>query len=157
VRELDLSFDEIVHELLSTVDAIGATRVVLDSLSGLELALTPDYQEEFRESLYRLSTVLRTKGVTVLMTSELEDNFQELRLGSHGSGVLVDAIVLQRFVEAQCALHTVITVAKVRGSRHSRDFRTFDVTEQGIVIGSGPAPFDGVLRGSARMREPDEW
>ena len=156
VRDLDLSFDEIVHELLSTIDAIGATRLVLDSLSGFELAMTPDYRDDFRESLYRLSTVLRTKGVTVLLTSELEDRFNELILGSNGSGVLVDAIVLQRFVEAQCALHTLISVVKVRGSRHSRDFRTFEVTDDGIVIGDGPAPFDGVLHGTARMREPDE-
>lgn len=156
VRDLDLSFDEIVHELLAAIDAVGATRVVLDSLSGLELALGPEDRNDYRESLYRLSTVLRAKGVTVLMTCEMEDHYQQLRLGAHGSGVLVDAIVLQRFVEAQCALHTLISVVKVRGSRHSRDFRTFEITDEGIVIGAGPAPFDGVLHGTARLREPDE-
>ncbi|CAN7221013.1 RAD55 family ATPase [Massilia sp. LjRoot122] len=156
VRELDLSFDEIVHELLSTIDAVGATRVVLDSLSGFELVMTSEYRDNFRESLYRLSTVLRAKGVTVLMTSEQEDRFQQLSLGPHGSGVLVDAIILQRFVEAQCQLHTLISVVKVRGSRHSRDFRSFEITDQSIVIGTGPAAFDGVLHGTTRMREPGE-
>jgi circadian clock protein KaiC len=156
VRELDLSFDEIIYELLQTIDATKASRVVLDSLSGFELALAPGYRAEFSESLYRLSTVLRSKGVTVLMTCELEDNYQQLQLGSYGSGILVDAIIVQRFVEMQCTLHTLISVIKVRGARHSREFRTFDITEQGIVIGDGPAPFDGVLRGSARMLEPDE-
>lgn len=152
VRELDLSFDEIVHELLATIDAVGATRVVLDSLSGFELALGPEDRDDFRELLYRLSTVLRAKGVTVLMTCELDDHYEELRLGTHGSGVLVDAIILQRFVEAQCALHTLIAVVKVRGSRHSRDFRTFEIGDEGIVIGQEAAPFDGVLHGTVRMR-----
>ncbi|QOY93827.1 AAA family ATPase [Massilia sp. UMI-21] len=156
VRELDLSFDEIMHELLGTIEAVGATRVVLDSLAGFELALGPEDRNDFRESLYRLSTVLRANGVTIMMTSEVPDSYQELRLGAHGGGVLVDAIVLHRYVEAQCRLHTVISVVKVRGSRHSRDFRSFEITDDGIVIGTEPAPFDGVLHGSARMREPGE-
>ncbi|MEH6436518.1 ATPase domain-containing protein [Massilia sp. DD77] len=150
--ELDLSSDEVLYELLQLIDAKGATRVVLDSLAGFDLTVAPEYREELRETLYRLATVLGARGVTVLMTSELEDRYQELRLSPYGSGALVDAVIMQRYVESQCELQTLISVIKVRGSRHSRQLRSFEITDEGIVIGDGPAPFDGVLTGRANPR-----
>jgi circadian clock protein KaiC len=153
VHALDLSVDEMLHELSNMIDAIGATRVVLDSLSGFELAMAPEYREDFRESLYRMATVLGAKGVTVLMTSEMEDRYQELRFNPYGSAVLADAVIMQRYVESQSELRTVISVIKVRGRRHSRQIRTFEIGEDGkITIGDGPAPFDGVLLGSPQAR-----
>jgi circadian clock protein KaiC len=153
VHALDLSVDEMLHELSNLIDATGATRVVLDSLSGFEVATAPEYREDFRESLYRTATVLGAKGVTVLMTSELEDRYQELRFSSYGSEVLVDAIIMQRYVESQSELRTVISVIKVRGRKHSRQIRTFEIGDEGtITVGDGPAPFDGVLLGRPQAR-----
>jgi len=153
VRALDLSVDEMLHDLLAMIESMGATRVVLDSLSGFEMALAPENREDFRDALYRMSTVLGARGVTVLMTSELEDRYEELRFSPYGSGVLVDVIIMQRYVESQCEMHTLISVIKVRGSKHSRQLRRFEITDDGIVVGDKPAPFDGVLRGMPRLRE----
>ena len=146
MRTLDLSVDETLHELILMIDKTGATRVVLDSLSGFELALAPEFREDFRESLYRMNTVLSEKGVSLLMTSELEDRATELRFSPVGSAFLVDAIVMQRYVESEAELHTVISVIKVRGSSHSRQLREFRITDDGIEIGTGPAPFKNMLR-----------
>ncbi|HEY0488753.1 MAG TPA: ATPase domain-containing protein [Telluria sp.] len=147
VRTLDVSVDETLHELVQMIDSTNATRVVLDSLSGFELALAPEFREDFRESLYRMTTVLSEKGVTLLMTSELEDRFTDFRFSSYGNSFLVDAIIVQRFIEWQAQLKTIISVVKVRGSAHSRDLRCFDITDQGIVIGDGPAPYGDILLG----------
>ena len=57
------------------VQRLGATRVVIDSLSGFEVALAPSYREDFRESLYRLVGALTATGVTVLMTAEVIDPY----------------------------------------------------------------------------------
>lgn len=154
VRALDLSTDEMLHELITMIDSMGATRVVLDSLSGFEMALAPEDREDFRDSLYRMTTVLGSKGVTILMTSELEDRYQELRFSPYGSGVLVDVVIMQRYVESQCEMHTLISVIKVRGSKHSRQIRRFAITDEGIVIGDQAAPYDGVLLGNAQLRQP---
>jgi circadian clock protein KaiC len=153
VRALDLSVDEMLHELIMMIDSMGATRVVLDSLSGFELAMAPEYREDFRESLYRMVTVLGAKGVTVFMTTELEDRFQELRFSPYGSAVLVDAVIMQRYVESQSEMNTVISVVKVRGSKHSRQIRSFDIDDDGTIrIGNGPSPFNGVLLGNPQTR-----
>ena len=71
-REPDLSIDEIVLLILTEVRRLKATRVVLDSLTGFELALAPSFRTDFRESLLGLVTALGRAGVSVLLTSELE-------------------------------------------------------------------------------------
>jgi circadian clock protein KaiC len=153
MRALDLSVDEMLHELSGMIDATGATRVVLDSLSGFKLAMASEYREDFRESLYRMAMVLGAKGVTILMTSEIEDRYQELRFSRYGGSVLADAVIMQRYVESQSELHTVISVIKVRGRKHSRQIRTFEIGDDAtITIGDGPAPFDGVLLGSPQAK-----
>ena len=47
VRPLDLSVDETLYAIQTAVDKVGAKRVVLDSISGLEAALAPAFKEDF--------------------------------------------------------------------------------------------------------------
>ena len=65
-RPLDLSIDEMLNEIIETVHRLNARRVVIDSLSGFELALAPTFREDFRESLYRMVTVLTGMGITMI-------------------------------------------------------------------------------------------
>ncbi len=44
LRPLDLSVDETMEELAAAVKEVGATRVVIDSLMGFELALAPSFR-----------------------------------------------------------------------------------------------------------------
>src|SRR6185369_478690 len=104
LRPLDLSVDETMEEIANAVNRTGATRVVIDSLMGLELALAPTFREDFRESLYRMVGALVDLGVTVVMTAELVDSYTELRLSPHGISFLTDAIILQRYIEIEGAI-----------------------------------------------------
>jgi circadian clock protein KaiC len=99
VRPLDLSIDETLTSIREAVLRIGAKRAVIDSLSGLELALAPTFREDFRESLYRMVAVLTGMGITMMMTAELEDSYTDLRFSPHGTAFLTDAIVMQRYIE----------------------------------------------------------
>jgi circadian clock protein KaiC len=153
VRTLDLSVDETLHELVLLIEQTKATRVVLDSLSAFELALAPEFREDFRESVYRMTSVLNEKGVTLLMTAELEDSFTELRFSPNGSAFLADCIVMLRYVESEAQLRTLISVIKVRGSKHSRQFRVFEIGADTIEIGDGPAPYAGILRGCPQQEQ----
>ena len=71
LRPLDLSVDEMLAEIHRAVRRLGATRVVIDSLSGFEIALAPTFRTDFRESLYRLVGALTAMGVTIFMTAEV--------------------------------------------------------------------------------------
>ena len=99
LRPLDLSIDETLVEIQNAVKRLGAKRAVIDSLSGLELALAPTFREDFRESLYRMMGALTGLGVTVMATVELEDSYTDLRFSPQGIAFLTDAIIIQRYVE----------------------------------------------------------
>src|SRR6185436_12963900 len=101
LRPLDLSIDEALQELREAVERVGAKRAVIDSLSGLELALAPTFREDFRESLYRMIGALTGSNVTVMSTVELADSYTDLPFSPHGQRIafLTDAIVMQRYLE----------------------------------------------------------
>lgn len=153
-RSLDLSIDEIVQHLVTVIHRMKATRVVIDSLSGFELAVAPTFREDFRESLFRMIAVLSNLGVTVLMISELEDRYTDLRFSPYGSAFLTDAIIVQRYVELESRLQRMMAVVKVRGSAHSKHIRQYEISDEGILIGSAIVDHEGLLGGRPRGR-PD--
>jgi circadian clock protein KaiC len=144
---LDLSLDEILHETVAMIRRMKAKRVVIDSLSGFEMALASMFRDDFRESLHRLVAALTDMGVTVLMTTEMEDRYAELRFSSYGNAFLADAILMQRYIELKGKLRRVLTVVKVRGSAHSHDIRFYDISSDGITIGAGLDEYEGILSG----------
>jgi circadian clock protein KaiC len=146
-RAPDLSLDEILSSLMAAIDRTGATRVVIDSLSGLELGLAPTFREDFRESLGRLVMALSAVGVTVLMTSELEDRYTDLRFSPYGTAFMTDAIVVHRYIEVESRLRRVMAVVKVRGSAHSDELREYTVDDSGLVIGELLRDQEGLLGG----------
>ena len=146
-RVADLSIDEVMFLLLREIRRLGASRVVIDSLSGLELVLAPTFREDFRELLSTLVTTLAGLGVTVLMTSELEDRFTDLRFSPYGTAFMTDAIIVQRYIEVDSRLRRVMAVVKVRASAHSDELREFSIDADGIHIGDALADQEGLLGG----------
>jgi circadian clock protein KaiC len=146
-RPLDLSIDEMLNEIVETIHRLKARRLVIDSLSGFELALAPTFREDFRESLYRMVAVLTGMGITMMMTAELEDSYTDLRFSPHGTAFLTDAIIMQRYIELKGQLQRVMAVVKVRGSAHSKDLRAFEIANEGIVMGDALGGYEGLLTG----------
>jgi circadian clock protein KaiC len=153
LRPLDLSIDETLLELQSAVKRLGAKRAVIDSLSGLELALAPTFRDDFRESLYRMMGALTGLGVTVMATVELQDTYTDLRFSPAGISFLTDAIIIQRYVEMGGQLRRALAVVKVRSSAHGKDLREYEISPEGrIVLGRTLHDYDGLLTGSPTLR-----
>lgn len=149
LRPLDLSIDETMLALREAVLRIGAKRAVIDSLSGLELALAPTFREDFRESLYRMVGALTALGVTVMSTVELADSYTDLRFSPHGIAFLTDAILMQRYVEIDGQLRRALSVVKIRASQHSKDLREYDINSEGLlVVGKKIEGYGGILTGT---------
>ncbi|MBI5275086.1 MAG: AAA family ATPase [Burkholderiales bacterium] len=151
-RAPGLSVDEIATLLIDEMRRLKASRVVIDSLSGFELALAPTFREDFRESLSRMVSALANTGATVLMTSELEDRYDDLRFSPYGTAFLTDAIIVQRYIEVDSRLQRVLAVAKVRDSAHSNELRRFTIDAEGIRIGSMLDGYEGLLGGRPTRR-----
>jgi circadian clock protein KaiC len=146
-RALDLSIDSTLYDTSEMIKRMKAKRVVIDSLSGLELALAPTYREDFRDSMYRMISVLTGLGVTVLVTSELEDRYFDLRFSSYGTAFLTDAIILERYVQLESEVRRCIAVVKVRNSDHSKELREFMIRKGRLVIGDTIEGYEGLLVG----------
>ncbi len=154
-RSLDLSIDETLYDLIAMIEKLKAKRVVLDSLSGFELALAPEFHEDYRESLYRMISVLTAMGITVLMTAEVEDRYTDLRFSTYGNAFLADAIILQRYIEIGGQFKRAMSVVKVRGSAHSKDIRLFDIDGDDIQIGPTLSQYEGILSGHPTLPRLD--
>ncbi len=146
-RALDLSIDQTLHDLIAMITRMKAKRVVIDSLSGYQLALAPEFREAFRGSLYRMIAELTNMGITILMIAELEDRYTDLRFSPYGSAFLADAIIVQRYIELDGQFKRVCSVVKVRGSEHSKDIRLFDIIDQGIMLGETLTEYVGITSG----------
>ncbi len=152
-RASDLSIDEILGQLLSEIQRLGASRVVIDSLSGFELSLAPTFREDFRESLAQLVMTLAAAGVTVLMTSELEDRYTDLRFSPYGTAFMTDAIIVQRYIEVDSQLLRMLAVVKVRASAHSNKLCQYHIDAEGIRMGETLTDLEGLLGGRPRRKQ----
>ncbi len=147
LRPLDLSVDETLHEILEAVKENGATRVVIDSLSGFEIALAPAFRVDFRESLYRLVGALTATGVTVFTTAEITGAYPEVTFTSERVSFITDDIIVQRYVEIEGEILTVLSIMKMRGSQHSREFLLYEINKNGAVVGGPLMGYHGIMSG----------
>ena len=156
LRPLDLSVDEALQDIRDRVNATGARRVVIDSLSGFEAALAPSFRQDFRESFYRLLVSLTSLGVTVLSTVEIAEASDYLRFSPYNISFLTDDIVALRYVELDGKLQKVLSIIKMRGSDHSRELREYTIGSNGLEVGEALSGYRGIITGVPQALDPDE-
>jgi hypothetical protein len=64
------------------------------------------------------------------------------------------ALISQRYVEIEGELQTVLAVVKMRGSNHRREFRTYEITDAGVLLGESLRDYDGITTGVPTRRLP---
>lgn len=154
LRPLDLSVDETFDEIRAAVRETGATRVVIDSISGFEMALAPAFRMDFRESLYRLIGALTELGVTIFSTVEVVPGREGpgLQLTGYQVSFLTDDILSQRYVEIEGVLHKALMVVKMRSSDHSREFRLYELTGSEVRITGALHDYDDIMAGTPKRQ-----
>ena len=45
-----------------------------------------------------------------------------------------------------------MAVVKMRGSNHSHEFRRYEVTSKGVIVGGALTEYDGILTGTPTLR-----
>jgi circadian clock protein KaiC len=152
LRPLDLSADELLYQVQQAVSEVGASRLVIDSLNGVELALSPTFREDFRESLYRVVGHLSRGGVSLMLTVEIVESFEDIRFSPHAISFLAQNVLLLRYVEIESRLRRMLAVVKMRRSRHSTVMREFEIGARGLVMLDPLSEYQGILSGVARRR-----
>jgi len=121
------------------------------TVDGFELALAPDFRQDFRESLYRLVGALTGTGITVLMTMEIVQTTSELRFSPYIISFLSDDIILLRHVEIAGHLRKSLAVIKMRNSDHSKELWLYDITGQGLIVRQSLQNSHGTGAGTATL------
>ncbi|MBI2953850.1 MAG: AAA family ATPase [Chloroflexi bacterium] len=152
LRPLDLSVDEVLARVHDTVRRLDAKRVVINSISGFQLGISPSDEPEFREALYRIVATLSGEGVTTVMTTEIPNVFGELRISPEHVSFLADNIIVLRYAEIESQLRKVMMVVKMRTSKHDKDLRQYQINERGIVVERPFTEYSGVLSGIPTLR-----
>jgi circadian clock protein KaiC len=153
-RSLGLSIEEVVDNLLNAIDTLQTKRLVIDSLSTLELVIAPEFRHNFMEAMYRMVANLTARGVTILITTEPAAQYGEAKFVSSDKAFLTDAVVALRFFESDGELKRMIMVPKVRGSTHSTEMRQFTITDNGLVIGNTLRNYGNIVSGQATKQPP---
>jgi circadian clock protein KaiC len=154
-RLLDLTVEELIDELIQTLQRTGAKRLVIDSLSEFSLYMAPEYHADLRLAVFRMLSEVARLGVSAVVTIGLNDVFTDLRFGEANIPFLTDAIVALRYAEVDGRLQKFMSVVKVRGCGHSTDLCAYRITDEGLEVDELPTDVVGVLGGGgARSLAP---
>jgi circadian clock protein KaiC len=135
---VDLYVDQWVYELLDAIERTGARRVMVDSLG--DLAFAAGDEARYREYLYSLVQRCSRLGISLLMTLELGELFQLVRLSEAGVSHLSDNVLVLQYLRQQSEVRRSVTVIKTRASLHQPRIRLFTITSEGIALeGESPA------------------
>lgn len=131
--EMANSLQTIRSELPRLIDNFGATRLVLDSVSLLEMM----YEDRAtrRNEIFDFTKSLKQSGVTTLMTSEASE---ESPYTSRHKIVeyLTDAVFVLQYVRPSDFRETrlAIEIQKIRDAHHSRETKPYEITNDGLNV-----------------------
>jgi KaiC domain protein len=131
--EMANSLGSIQNDLPRLVDSFGADRLVLDSVSLLEMMY--DSTQKRRSQVFNFTRSLKDAGVTTMLTSEAStDNPYVSR---HGIvEYLADAVFVLQYVRPSDFRETrlAIEIQKIRDANHSRETKPYELTSEGISV-----------------------
>jgi KaiC domain protein len=131
--EMANSLASIRNELPELIREFGADRLVLDSVSLLEMMY--DRPAERRSEVYQFSKSLKEAGVTTLVTSEASS---DTAYGSRYGIIeyLADAVFILQYVRASDFQETrlAVEIQKIRDANHSRETKPYEITDEGLSV-----------------------
>jgi KaiC domain protein len=131
--EMANSLSSIRNDLPRLIDDFGADRLVLDSVSLLEMMY--DDTASRRSEVFDFTRSLKQAGVTTMLTSEAsEDNAYASR---HGIvEYLTDAVFILQYVRPSDFRETrlAVEIQKIRDANHSRETKPYEITNDGISV-----------------------
>jgi circadian clock protein KaiC len=146
---LEWEADTMVAKILDDLRRTQGTRLILDSIIGLEQTIFE--KERAASFLNALVVELRSLGVTTVMTKEVSKLVgPELDFSDTPITVAIENFIFLRFVELRGRLHRILSVLKMRDSEYDGDVREFTVSESGFRVLAPVNSAEGLLTGQAR-------
>ena len=130
--EMANSLDNIQAELPQLIRDFGADRLVLDSVSLLEMMY--DNQAKRRTEVFDFTRSLKKAGVTTFLTSEASES--NPYASRHGIiEYLTDAVFVLQYVRGETQeTRLAVEIQKIRNANHSREKKPYEMTEDGLSV-----------------------
>ncbi|MGC9205169.1 MAG: ATPase domain-containing protein [Candidatus Micrarchaeia archaeon] len=130
-------FGKVVSDIEGIVSSSKATRVVIDSLSLLDILINDPMA--YRRSMLALITNLKRMGVTSILTSELSTP-EKSKLEFRPEFFIFDGIILMYQIGEQDKRSLDVEVIKMRGNNHSFVTTPYEITPKGFKLFAAEAP-----------------
>jgi circadian clock protein KaiC len=128
------------------LDAFKPATTVIDPISAFRGS-----ESEVHSVLLRMVDILKTKGITAVMT-RLKAEEEQIAGGDQGIPSLIDTWVSLGALETNGERNRGLYVLKSRGMSHSNQIREYQITSHGIQLLDVYRSVGGVLVGSARRQ-----
>ena len=133
-------------QLRSIIEEIGAKRVLIDGIYGFQPALETSI--ELREHIHLLADFLKSRNITTIFTNEQTDLSGKLTIAGNGTSYVMDSIIMLRYVEISSEMRKAISVLKMRGSKHDKEIREFEIGDNGIEVKLPFSDYSGIMSGT---------
>ena len=130
----------IKSELPEFIKSFGATRIVIDSVSLLNLLFDTDHDK--RSNLFALIQMIKRTGATCIMTAEVnDDNPNASRDGL--AEYTADGVIALRYEESKekAEVQLTVRVMKMRRTTHSRRVKPYTISNKGIQVHAAAEAF----------------
>ncbi len=129
-HEVEMIISEGGGSIKDTIDALGAKRAVIDSLTSYTLLFDNAYKES--EAILELFTILRRWGITSIVIAEVGET--ELERTQDRSIFLADGVILTYYLRKELSRNRALEVTKMRDTFHMEKICPFTITNKGIVV-----------------------
>jgi len=131
-----VTIQRIKSELPEFIKKFGASRIVIDSVSLLNLLFDTDHDR--RTNLFNLSQMVKRTGATLLMTAEVKDD----NPFASRDGLIeyvADGVISLRYLEMQSRNELMLSlrIIKMRRTEHSRKITPYSITNKGLEVHVG--------------------
>ncbi|MEN6348868.1 MAG: ATPase domain-containing protein [Syntrophomonas sp.] len=113
---IEVNIDRYVVELLRKVIEIGASRVIIDSISSFEVGMAD--KVKYTDHIWSLCDNLKTLGVSILLTHETPYGSPS-EATRHGISFIADNLIVLHSNLIDLTERVFLSIVKMRGSSHS--------------------------------------
>ncbi len=131
-----VTIQRIKSELPEFIKKFGASRIVFDSISLLNMLFDNDHDR--RTNIFNLSQMVKRTGATLLMTAEVKDD----NPFASRDGLIeyvADGVISLRYLEMQSRNELMLSlrIIKMRRTEHSRKITPYSITNKGLEVHVG--------------------
>ncbi|MGG6241539.1 ATPase domain-containing protein [Nodosilinea sp. AN01ver1] len=144
VDPLLYSPDEFANQVRLEVEKANTQIIMIDSVLGYKLSFQED---DLIRNIHSLCQYLKGRGITTLLTNEVESITGDFKATELGVSYLADNIIFLRYLEIRGQMRRAIGVLKKRLSDFEKTLREFEISRYGIKVGRPLTQLRGILSG----------